>query len=164
MGEKRQRQDVSFLALTVAVLAIAVALFVGIRSLPGRRAAKPESETPAQAAVEKPVAAEPPGSPEHDPFESKPTPAPVTARPEPGQELKLAGIVQGKSPLAVIRRGERRYYVRVGSEVSGYRLAEIRSDRVVLTKGAQSVTLRLHEPVTEDEGEVVGGPAEAAAD
>ena len=53
MGSKRRRQDVAYLALAIAVLAVSVALFVGIRMLP-----KGETKPAKGAAVTEPEAAQ----------------------------------------------------------------------------------------------------------
>jgi hypothetical protein len=146
MSRSGQRQDVAFLALAVAILAIAVALFVGIRSLSNRGRAKPAPPAP-KPVVQKPPDMQPPGSSKHDPFKGKPLPGQVTpgVKPKPAEELKLVGVVQGQGSelLATIRRGSDRYYVRRGDRVSGYSVAEVSVDRVVLTKGGERVTLVL---------------------
>ena len=152
MKPRGQRQDVAFLALAVAVLAIAVALFVGVRALPGLRARRAPAPPPPPVAKPAPLPAQPPGSRSHDPFKGKP--APVTpgaaAKPSPELELKLVGIVRGREPLAVIRRGNRRYYVKRGDQVSGYLLTEIGESRAVLAKGTEQVTLKLPAPSLEE--------------
>ncbi len=146
MSRSGQRQDVAYLALVVAILAIAVALFVGIRSLSNRSRAKPTPPAP-KPVVQKPPDLQPPGSSKHDPFKGQQLAAPVTpgAKPKPAEQLKLVGVVQGQGSglLATIRRGNDRYYVKRGDQVSGYRVAEISVDRVVLTKGDERVVLQL---------------------
>ena len=151
MKGKGQRQDVAFLALAVALLAIAVALFVGIRALSNRGATKRAAPPPKQVAQRPPVA-KPPGSKSHDPFKGKPTqvkPAPnAKPKPSPSEQLKLVGVVQGQGRelLAAIRRGNKRYYARQGDQVAGYTVAEVRDGRVVLTKAGEQMTLLLHHP------------------
>ncbi len=148
MSRTGQRQDVAFLALAVAVLAIAVALFVGIRALSSRSAAKPAAPAVEQVA-QKPPVAQPPGSKSHDPFKGKPTlpPKPVAnAKAKPSEQIKLVGVVQGQGNelLAAIRRGNRRYYAKRGDAVAGYTVSDVETSRVVLTKGAEKLTLSLH--------------------
>jgi hypothetical protein len=149
------RQDVAFLALAVAVLAIAVALFVGLRSLP-RGGAKTAA---AAAAAEKQVAAAPEkvtprASGKRDPFrsaaggESKPAgPGEAKAQPAPSQgEVRLVGIVRGaREPLAVVRRGDRRYYAKVGERAAGYTVVGIGDNYAVLTRGGEQLRLTLYE-------------------
>jgi hypothetical protein len=146
MSRSGQRQDVAFLALAVAILAIAVALFVGIRSLSNRGRAKPAPPAPKPVAQKAPDG-QPPGSSQHDPFkgQSLPSQATAAAKPKPGSELKLVGVVQGQGNelLATIRRGNDRYYVRRGDQVAGYSVAEVTTGRVVLAKGNERVTLVL---------------------
>jgi hypothetical protein len=150
MSRKGQRQDVAFLALAVAVLAIAVALFVGIRSLSNRGAVKPPAAAPEQVAQKPPVIA-PPGSKSHDPFKGKPVlPAKpavgANAKAKPAEQIKLVGVIQGqdKELLATIRRGSRRYYAKRGDTIAGYTVSDVETSRVVLTKGTEKLTLSLH--------------------
>jgi len=144
-----QRQDVAFLALAVAVLAIAVALFVGLRTLSGMKAARPASPAPASQAQQRPSPApRPPGSKDHDPFRGKPVPAQPDSgqtQAKPAEQLRLVGVVQGqgRSLLAAIRGGDRRYYAKRGDMVSGYTVADITTKRVVLVKGEERLTLHL---------------------
>lgn len=166
MKAKGQRQDIAFLALAVAVLAIAVALFVGIRSLPGRGArpapSQPKETAPKVAA--KPVDQRPPGSATHNPFQARALPGTQPGRaaragpgaeprpgPRPTEEMKLVGVVQGRDPLAVIRRGERRHYVKAGDRVASYTVAEISSHQAVLTKGQERLVLPLRPPPPPEE-------------
>jgi len=56
-------------------------------------------------------------------------------------------VVGGEQKLALLRRGESRYLVRVGDTVeSGYRVAKITDAAVVLQKGRRTRTLRLGGP------------------
>jgi hypothetical protein len=145
MSRSGQRQDVAFLALAVAVLAIAVALFVGIRALSSRGTAKPASP-PQQLAAQEPAKVQPPGSSKRDPFKGKTLlDQAAGTKPKPGEQLKLVGIVkgQGQELLAAIRRGNNRYYAKRGDQVGGYVVAEIGDDRVVLTKGEERLALSL---------------------
>jgi len=149
MKQTGQRQDVAFLALAVAVLAIAVALFVGVRALSTRRASKPADQPSAPKAMEKAASTQPPGSRSHDPFKGKVSPAQSSTaldKPMPAEQLRLVGIVQGRGRelLAAIRRGNDRYYVKQGGSVGEYTVVEITSGRVVLTKGDEKLTLLLH--------------------
>jgi hypothetical protein len=142
------RQDVAFLALAVSVLVIAVAVFMLVRSLAGRKAAEPGAAA-AGPAVATTLPPKPAGSPEHDPFKGKPPllqpQAQPTAKPvKPAPELKLVGIVGDRERLAVIYLGDERYYAKRGDQIAGYAVSEIGDDRAVLTKGAERLTLTLH--------------------
>jgi len=67
--------------------------------------------------------------------------------PPPPAVLRLTGVVGGEQKLALLRRGESRYLVRVGDTVeSGYRVAKITDAAVVLQKGRRTRTLRLGGP------------------
>jgi hypothetical protein len=138
-----QRQDVAYLSLAVAVLAVAVALFVGIRAFPR----KPKQTAPTKIAAAPSAAKQLPSrlkaAGKRDPFASQAAKeaAAKGTSPEP---LKLVGVVRGKQPLAVIRRGDRRYYAKLGDAVSGYTLVGIGVDQVTLIKGSERVTLPLH--------------------
>ena len=156
MGSKRRRQDVAYLALAIAVLAVSVALFVGIRMLP-----KGEKKPAKGAAVTEPEAAQVTGAPTpaetaRDPFGSQQEakgPSGLRTTSVAAQDLKLIGIIQGRQPLAVIRRDSRRYYVRLGDTVRGHRVTAIGEDRVILARGDEQMTLVLREPPEEDEDE-----------
>jgi len=156
MGTKRQRQDVAFLALAIAVLAVSVAIFVGIRMLP-----KGEKKPPEGTPVTEPEAASltdvpTPAETGRDPFEAQQEargPSGRRTTTVAAQDLKLIGVVQGRQPLAVIRRDSRRYYVRLGDTVRGRRVIAIGEDRVILARGEEQMTLVLREPPEEDEDE-----------
>jgi hypothetical protein len=150
MKERGQRQDVAFLALAVAVLAIGVALFVGFRAFPRRTPAPaPKPESKAKPVTTASLQTKPQMPASHDPFQGKVTKE-VTAPPGPpkpkAEEIKLVGIIRGREPLAVIREGDRRYYSKRGARVGPYTLVEIGRDRAVLARGAERVTLTLGAP------------------
>jgi hypothetical protein len=145
------RQEVAYLSLAVAVLAIAVALFVGIRSLPRREKPKPPAVVAAAAPTARQPAARAPGSGKRDPFAARQAkPGEAGGKGQSEGPLRLVGVVHGKQPLAVIRRGERRYYAKLGDSVSGYTLVGIGADQVTLRKGSERLKLPLHgeEPET----------------
>jgi hypothetical protein len=125
---------------------------VGIRAFPRKpKAAAPTQVAAAQPAVQQLPSHEKPAG-KRDPFASRATkegPGKGTS-PEP---LKLVGVVRGKQPLAVIRRGDRRYYAKLGDAVSGYRLVGIGAEQVTLVKGSERVTLPLHGREPEAGGE-----------
>ena len=56
--------------------------------------------------------------------------------------LRLAGIVQGEPPVAVLRQGSKRYFVTIGDPVdSEYIVRSISDRRVVLAKGEGTLSL-----------------------
>ena len=68
--------------------------------------------------------------------------AAVSQRPTP-DVLWLSGVVQGKPKVAVLRRGENRYFVKEGGTVEGYRVVKIGSNSVTIQRGSRKRTLRL---------------------
>lgn len=147
-----QRQDVAMLALGVSALAIAVAIMAGLRTV---------SQVPKQAGKTTPAASAPPTSAPavpapkadrtRDPFldQSKGQRGREAAgrgRETREEEFRLVGLVSGRHAMAVIRRGSRRYYVRVGEKVGPFTLAAIGPDQVTLTRGEERVVLRLKRP------------------
>ena len=151
MKPARPRQDVAFLALAVAILAIAVALFVGLRSLSGRKQARaPAPPAPPKMAQKLPT---PPPAKRQDPFKANPAPPQAAGKTKPPQaaaEFKLVGLMPGRQPLAVIRRGESRYYAKRGDRVAGYLVGDIGDGSVVLSKNGERVVLRLQRPRPEE--------------
>jgi len=157
MGESKPRQDMVFLALAAAVLAIAVALFVVMRSV-----SKGEQEPAAQETQQEVVEAPPePPKPEptesRDPFKSQPKGAvagvgPADPAPGPPVDLRFVGFTerQGQEAMAILRRGERRYFVRAGETVRGYTVVSIGQNRVVLTGPGGEAVLLLREPEEEE--------------
>ena len=159
MTEKTgQRQDVAFLAVVVAVLAVAVALFVGMRSIQRQRPEKPVVTGGKPVQVAGPVVPKPQGGP-RDPFREGGVTGKAGAGAKPGgeasaaQTLKLVGIVskQGDQPVAIIHSARKRYYARVGDRVAGYTLVKIGADHAVLDKAGEGLTLPLREPEPADE-------------
>jgi len=157
MGESKQRQDVVFLALAGAVLAIALALFVVMRSVSkdGKEPAAPE--TLQQVAETPPEPPKPEPTENRDPFKSQPkgtaaAGGPAEPVPVPQVDLRFVGFTegQGQGAIATIRRGEHRYFVRTGQTVSGYTVTSIEQSRVVLTGPGGQAVLLLREPEEEE--------------
>lgn len=134
-----QRQEITFLALAVAVLTIAIALFIIVRLLPARAETPAPPEPVAEAAPEAPELP-PADDADRDPFQSEI--GQVSAADGSG-ELRLVGVITGPPPLVVIRRGEHRSYVRIGESVGGYTVVSIGPDRAVLARDDDRVTLLL---------------------
>lgn len=150
-GGRGQRQDVAFLALAVAVLAIAVALFVGVRSLPRTAESAPPPEVAEEVEPEAPAAPDSEAESTRDPFRSARQREAAEAAATRGEPLRLVGIVQGAEPLAVVRRGERSYYVKVGQRAAGYTVMQIGANHALLARGDDRVRLSLHEETGESE-------------
>jgi Tfp pilus assembly protein PilP len=154
MKESGRRQDVAFLALVVAVLAIVLALFVGMRSIQRARPKKRETKAAKPTQLAGPTLPKPARGP-RDPFKTQEaaTAAAKTAGGDAAQSLKLVGIVskQGDQPVAIIHSAKKRYYVRVGDKVAGYKLASIAANQVVLEKQGVNLTLPLREPEPEEQ-------------
>lgn len=151
MKETGQRQDVAFLALVVAVLAVAVALFVGMKAIRRERPKQPVAKPTETAQATGPVVEKPTGGP-RDPFKNQAEAG--KGRKGAGgasgadQALKLVGIVskQGDQPVAIIHSARKRYYVREGARVAGYTLTSIGANQAVLEKGEERLVLLLRRP------------------
>ena len=152
MKSTGQRQDVAFLALAVSTLAIAVAIMIGVRALSQKPEQKPEPTATTEAPPPQPPPVPPPADTTRDPFldQTKP-PQPAAKAAKEAPKFQLVGIVSAQHPMAVIRRGSRHYYARVGDTVAGYTLAVIGRDRVTLVKGEERITLELRRPRPEEE-------------
>jgi hypothetical protein len=157
MGASKQRQDMVFLALAAAVLAIAVALFVVMRSVSkdGKEPVAPEP--PPQVAETPPEPPKPEPTENRDPFKTQPkgsvaADGPVEPVPGPQVDLRFVGFTegQGQGAIATIRRGERRYFVRTGDTVRGYTVTSVEQNRVVLTGAGGEAVLLLREPAEEE--------------
>jgi len=168
---KGQRHELIVLLVAVGVLVVAVGLFA-LRSRPKAepppKPAPPAQTTSAQQTGEPEPGAVKPSSPDRDPFSTEPTPTRAAARPAPAPgpgpapppggpppappvQMTLVGVTTGHTPVAVIHKGTRKYYVKVGEKVSGYTVVRITTDRVTLKKGAASLVLPLHPPVSDEE-------------
>jgi Tfp pilus assembly protein PilP len=66
---------------------------------------------------------------------------------DPSQtEFRLVGVISGTYPLAVIAAEGSRHFVRVGETLpSGWRVAKLDDDSVLLAKGQDRITLSLSE-------------------
>jgi len=152
MSSSGRRHEMTFLAIAVGVLVVAVALLVGLRSFPKRQPRRAEPQGAKQvptARGERRPAEE--GRKGRDPFASRHQDKGGGA-PKRGGELKLVGIVEkeGRRPMAVIRAGEQRYYASLGERAAGYRVVSVEEDRAVLEGEGGRITLLL------------GGPKKAA--
>lgn len=58
--------------------------------------------------------------------------------------FKLTGIVAGPQPLALVRQGDQRYFLKVGDRIGDrYRVRAIRTTEVELVSEADTITLRM---------------------
>ena len=153
MKSNGYRQDVAFLALAVAVLAVAVALFVGMKSIQRERPKKAEPKSAKKVeSVKKPGSKGASGAP-RDPFKTQAGGAGGAGGAVAQQrEVKLVGIVaeQGDKPVAIIRSGRKRYYAKVGDRAAGYTVMSIGQDSATLVKDGSTVTLVLRTPEPEE--------------
>jgi type II secretory pathway component PulC len=74
-------------------------------------------------------------------------PQPTGQQPPQGESAKpsltLTGIVRGKPDMAILRKDDQRYFVKVGETVDGYRVQSISNQQVVLAGPQGKVTLRM---------------------
>lgn len=153
MSSGGQRQDIAFLALVVAVLAVALALFVGLRSIGREKGEEPELEPVEEVEVVAPEVEEPPTSGGgRDPFKTQPGAVGSSTAPGGAADVKLVGVVmeQGDKPIAIIHSGRKRYYASTGDRAAGYTVVSIGEDRAVLERDGGRVTLVLREPEPEE--------------
>ena len=154
MRSEGQRQDVAYLALAVAVLAIALALFVSMKAVQKRQPPEPKEEPVVEVVAQEPVTDEPPPTDGRDPFRvqggsaGSASTGPAVA----SHDLRLVGIVmeQGDRPMAIIRSTSGRHYSRVGDRVGGYTVASVSPNEVVLAGEADRITLVMREPATQE--------------
>jgi hypothetical protein len=147
-----QRQDVAFLALVVAVLAVAVALFVGMKSLNRERPKKATPETAKKVEEAKPPQSAAATGAARDPFKTQAGGTGAGAAGGGQKEVKLVGVVlkQGDRPMAIIRSGRKRYYAGVGDRAAGYTVMSIAPDSATLEKDGSNMTLVLRAPEPEE--------------
>lgn len=115
---------------------------------PGVSTEKPQA--PAQQAAPNlaPSGSQPP-TPSASPGRPQLTFAPPkpTTRSAPSGSVELKGIMSGPPPLAVLRAGEQRYFVRQGESLpGGWKVARIGTNDVVLAKDSARVQLTLASP------------------
>ncbi len=153
MSSGGQRQDIAFLALAVAVLAVAFALFIGLRSIGGGKRAEPESEPVEEVEVVEPEVEEPATSETaRDPFRTQFGAVRSSTAPGGAADVKLVGIVmeQGDKPIAIIHSGRKRYYASAGERAAGYTVVSVGENRAVLERDGGRVTLVLRQPEPEE--------------
>jgi hypothetical protein len=143
-------------ALAVAFLAVALALFVGLRSIQRTKSEEPEPEPVAEVeVVEEPAEESAPGKEGRDPFRTQSGSVRAATGPGasgPSGDIRLVGVVmeQGGKPMAILRSGRKRYYASVGERAAGYTVVSVGENRAVLEREGQRLTLVLREPVPEE--------------
>jgi hypothetical protein len=152
MSSSGKRQDVAFLALAVAFLAVALALFVGLRSIQRDKPEEPEPEPVEIVEAVEPEMDEPPQDGGRDPFRAQSGSVAAATGAGSSADVRLVGIVmeQGDKPMAIIRSGRKRYYASLGERAAGYTVVSIGQDRAVLEAGGRQFTLVLREPEPEE--------------
>jgi len=61
-------------------------------------------------------------------------------------DLKVAYLEDKKAPVTTPGRGQRQTALKIGESLSGFRLKEIMTDRVVMTRGEETLQVLLQEP------------------
>ena len=154
MRSNGQRQDLTFFWLAVVVLVVAVALFVGMKSIPKKAAESDSGESAVDQGLDGAAEGDqaPGVSGGRDPFRSPTGAGGAVAGSEPQGDLKLVGIVTGagEGPRAVIHAGRRRHFARVGDRVGGYVVTSIGTNTALLEKDGDRLTLVLREPELEE--------------
>ncbi len=73
-------------------------------------------------------------------------------------ELKMAYIEDKKAPVTTPGRGQRQSTLKVGESLSGFRVKEIMPDKVVMTRGEETIQVQLQEPGSSKTREAIPGP------
>lgn len=117
-----------------------------------------QSTTEVQAPAPAPRKSAPPAAPKPRAVTRKPVPQSYLPPFQPGayatqttgmsgpppDVLWLSGVIQGEPKVAVLRRGEKRFYVRQGDTIDdGYTVVRISSNEVTLERGRRTRALRL---------------------
>jgi len=61
-------------------------------------------------------------------------------------DLKVAYLEDKKAPVSTPGRGQRQTALKIGESLSGFRLKEIMTDKVVMTRGDETLQVLLQEP------------------
>ncbi len=73
-------------------------------------------------------------------------------------DLKMAYLEDKKAPVTTPGRGTRQSALKMGESLSGFRVAEIQVDKVVLTRGEETIQVLLQEPGSSKSRQAVPGP------
>ena len=73
-------------------------------------------------------------------------------------DLRMAYLEDKKAPVTTPGRGQRQSALKVGESLSGFRLKEIMTDQVVMTRGEETIQVLLQEPGATKARETTPGP------
>jgi hypothetical protein len=73
-------------------------------------------------------------------------------------DLKMAYLEDKKAPVSTPGRGQRQTALKIGESLSGFSLKEIMADKVVMTRGEETIQVLLQEPGSSKARETTSGP------
>ena len=73
-------------------------------------------------------------------------------------DLKMAYLEDKKAPVTTPGRGTRQSALKIGESLSGFRVTEIQADKVILTRGEETIQVLLQEPGSSKARETTPGP------
>ena len=73
-------------------------------------------------------------------------------------DLKMAYMEDKKAPVTTPGRGQRQTALKIGESLSGFRLKEVMTDKVVMTRGEETIQVLLQEPGSSKARETTSGP------
>jgi hypothetical protein len=73
-------------------------------------------------------------------------------------DLQMAYLEDKKAPVTSPGRGQRQSALKIGESLSGFRVTEIRADKVILTRGEETMQVLLQEPGSSKVRETAPGP------
>jgi hypothetical protein len=77
-------------------------------------------------------------------------------------DLKMAYLEDKKAPVTTPGRGQRQSALKIGESLSGFRLKEVHEDKVVLTRGEETIQVLLQDPNSAKNREASSGPGIAS--
>jgi len=167
--------NIILFAVVIALAAFAVAPLFNARvklTLPaGKARAEAKQESPAAQSVPAPSPSDYAAIAENNLFHPERR-TPKEEKPLPKPELVLYGtiVAEGgsvayiedrKSPKTTPGRGKRQTAVKKGDVISGFVLKEIEVDRVVLTRGEETMVVYLSDAGKQREGSTTSSPSKA---
>jgi hypothetical protein len=73
-------------------------------------------------------------------------------------DLKMAYLEDKKAPVSTPGRGQRQTALKIGESLSGFSLKEVMADKVVMTRGEETIQVLLQEPGSTKARETTSGP------
>ncbi len=73
-------------------------------------------------------------------------------------DLRMAYLEDKKAPVTTPGRGQRQTALKIGESLSGFRLKEVMTDKVVMTRGEETIQVLLQEPGSSKARETTSGP------